>query len=754
MAALISTSIIACLKSFNDFIDEIRHLQDREVRGLDRSAWEDELGRLRMWAANIGAHQTGQSSLDFRLRDASHVREQIIKLLQGLLRRLRDARDVLADGRESDHEDDTEDEDEDEEDQKTEIQELQESLTTNVNCLFQMSILVRKPAQHDLYLGSRCADVAVFERFDCTLVKHKFPKADDALVRRLGSAITRRRKYLKYRERLATESRKGVGNVDPAARDVQEIDVGEITQSITRVVVPDYYVRNLEQRNIVFDDKASDTGIPQTYYMPASLSGRNIALPAPSEDTLDGEPFECPYCFQFVAVSEKRSWNNHVLQDLQPYVCIDSTCTSPGKLYSTKHEWIHHLRVAHPATPTHGGTSKDRNGLIACPLCKEEIESGGYHDDHVACHLLELALLTLPARVKYFESGEFHDADPTSNTEYDHSAASRDGSEPPRGLPAIPATHSAATGTTKSLYAEYSNQEYWIGRDPYEREKAKHSEITERVGLLGPEHRDTLSSMTDLAILFSYRKAYGEASHWERQVMETKKRLLGAEHPETLDSMAYLAQYVQGRKQSIDAEMMSQRALDGYEKTFGPDHRVTLSAVEDLGGLYKEQGNFAKAEVMYERALNGNTISLGSDHTITLFTIHNLGKLYEQQNKLAEAEVRYLQALNGYAKTLGPDHTMTLNMCNDLGRLYEKEINFREAEAMYERALNGYTKSLGSDHKLTLSTIDKLGHLYEQQNKLAQAEAMYERVLDGYRRTLGPDDPTTVAAAKTLRSIY
>jgi hypothetical protein len=34
--------------------------------------WEDELGRLRVWAANIGAHQSGQSSLDYRLRDASH----------------------------------------------------------------------------------------------------------------------------------------------------------------------------------------------------------------------------------------------------------------------------------------------------------------------------------------------------------------------------------------------------------------------------------------------------------------------------------------------------------------------------------------------------------------------------------------------------------------------------------------------------------------------------------------------------------
>lgn len=102
MAASISSSIIACLRSFNEFIEQIKHFQDLNVNGLVAGAWKDELGRLRMWAANIGAHQTGLSSLDFRLRDASHVREQIVNLLRSLLQRLQDARDLLADDRESD----------------------------------------------------------------------------------------------------------------------------------------------------------------------------------------------------------------------------------------------------------------------------------------------------------------------------------------------------------------------------------------------------------------------------------------------------------------------------------------------------------------------------------------------------------------------------------------------------------------------------------------------------------------------------
>ena len=42
--------------------------------------WQDEFGRFKIWAANIGAHQTGHLSLDFRLRDASSVREQVLRV--------------------------------------------------------------------------------------------------------------------------------------------------------------------------------------------------------------------------------------------------------------------------------------------------------------------------------------------------------------------------------------------------------------------------------------------------------------------------------------------------------------------------------------------------------------------------------------------------------------------------------------------------------------------------------------------------
>jgi len=45
---------------------------------------EDELGRFRMWASNIGAIKIGKASLDYRLREAEYLSENVKSLLTDL----------------------------------------------------------------------------------------------------------------------------------------------------------------------------------------------------------------------------------------------------------------------------------------------------------------------------------------------------------------------------------------------------------------------------------------------------------------------------------------------------------------------------------------------------------------------------------------------------------------------------------------------------------------------------------------------
>ena len=62
-----------CSKSDYSFSDQVAP-----------SAVQDEFGRFRVWAGNIGAHRTGRVSLDYRLREASHMYQRVTDLLDEL----------------------------------------------------------------------------------------------------------------------------------------------------------------------------------------------------------------------------------------------------------------------------------------------------------------------------------------------------------------------------------------------------------------------------------------------------------------------------------------------------------------------------------------------------------------------------------------------------------------------------------------------------------------------------------------------
>jgi hypothetical protein len=56
---------------------------------------QDQFSRFKLWVGNLGAHRTGQSSLEYRLRDASHIKSQVQRLLTHLNEALHDAESIL-----------------------------------------------------------------------------------------------------------------------------------------------------------------------------------------------------------------------------------------------------------------------------------------------------------------------------------------------------------------------------------------------------------------------------------------------------------------------------------------------------------------------------------------------------------------------------------------------------------------------------------------------------------------------------------
>jgi hypothetical protein len=83
MAALIADQVNLCLEAFESLITVLSSPAALKRQDVNFN-FVDELDRFKVWAGNIGAHRRGQSSLDYRLRDASHIQQRVLRFLSKL----------------------------------------------------------------------------------------------------------------------------------------------------------------------------------------------------------------------------------------------------------------------------------------------------------------------------------------------------------------------------------------------------------------------------------------------------------------------------------------------------------------------------------------------------------------------------------------------------------------------------------------------------------------------------------------------
>lgn len=85
----------ACLRGFAQVHKSLPAASLSLSGQIQVDAFEDEFGRFRVWAANIGALQKGHSSLDYRLRNAPLIRDNVQRLLKELHECLQESTSVV-----------------------------------------------------------------------------------------------------------------------------------------------------------------------------------------------------------------------------------------------------------------------------------------------------------------------------------------------------------------------------------------------------------------------------------------------------------------------------------------------------------------------------------------------------------------------------------------------------------------------------------------------------------------------------------
>ncbi|KAI1110321.1 hypothetical protein F5Y14DRAFT_455157 [Nemania sp. NC0429] len=181
MANTIASHVTQCLDLFRDE-PSVTGIATGTVDGglLEeklRRQIRDEYTRFKIWCGNVGAHHVGTSSLDYQLRDSSHIHDHIIRLLQDLKSVLEDTVAILS-GKKvpwdqlSSDEDSEDGENEDnsdghenkasgsqKDDADTELGQLTLEVTDVIDCLLRISTTIRNPSRHGRFTGLQATEM-------------------------------------------------------------------------------------------------------------------------------------------------------------------------------------------------------------------------------------------------------------------------------------------------------------------------------------------------------------------------------------------------------------------------------------------------------------------------------------------------------------------------------------------------------------------------------------------------------------------
>jgi non-specific serine/threonine protein kinase/serine/threonine-protein kinase len=271
--------------------------------------------------------------------------------------------------------------------------------------------------------------------------------------------------------------------------------------------------------------------------------------------------------------------------------------------------------------------------------------------------------------------------------------------------------------------------------------------------VLGPEHRDTLSTMNNLANVLSAEGHYPEAEKLLRETLDICRRVLGPEHRQTLQAVYNLANVLERKGQYAEAEKLYRQALDVQRRLLGLENPETLGSMMNLGNILLDQGHYPEAEKLYRETLVLERRVVGPEHPDTLKLMNNLGNVLSAEGRYPEAEKVYRETLDIRRRILGPEHHETLTSMDILAYVLNQEGHRAEAEKLNRQALDSMRRVLGAEHPHTLASMYSLAIILSDEGHYAEAEKLYRQTLDLQRGILGPEHQDTLRTMVNLGNV-
>ncbi|KAJ5414210.1 hypothetical protein N7509_000837 [Penicillium cosmopolitanum] len=454
----------------------------------DPSLMDDQLARFSLWASNMDVYGPPNVSLDYRLRFspiASDIIHQLLDIIYDTLLSLKqiDGRPPQISSRKRQRiavhgnsgvrrrdDDDTSDSESDVDPAEENISKITETIGGTLTRLFRLSNAVRKSAKAnrarkiERYTDDEEANTAIddLRLYTKCYIDFRFPEAPEALRSALveANAMRLRRLYYQRSHRRRIDLSIQIPETTPAV-----VQLPKLTGSIPAVrfapstlpkptrtnemqipapsPAPATNATTARQTAVAAFYAKSTTDVPRAKSV---LVNNNLSFP-PIPSTQ-----QCPYCgviLEFKNTTRSLLWQNHVIGDLEPYICVFSHCLEGGHhghatgplTFETSKAWSSHMQTAHGHTwecrapshkpivfeqqiqyqehsikehgvpEAHAGTLSNAarrpvlDKVLECPFGDDFQPSGKVESSavflsealqlHVAGHMKEIALLTL-----------------------------------------------------------------------------------------------------------------------------------------------------------------------------------------------------------------------------------------------------------------------------------------------------------------------------------------------------------------------
>ncbi|TGO51259.1 hypothetical protein BCON_0165g00090 [Botryotinia convoluta] len=366
-----------------------------------RSELENELGRFKIWAGNLGVFAPGRASVDYRLRDDADVKEILIQMLGRLRQSTKQAMDppviLEEEAEEESGKDDssaTSSEDsmaislDTETDAGYETDDLPSlhsadvvatalnTIKDTITRLYRLSTIIKKPSSANenvkvanfIAKDEVSAELAEFQTSVRWQIEFRLPDASLTLLNRLVEAAVFRRRKLEYRKRHKEKLKQGVERsfasdlvlpLIPKDTVIRQAGAQHRGTPILRqqassargsISTMQYSATEASSVNRLkfasYPKSVAISGITRS----AVARREQLDIPAPPSKS-EGEVKEaiCPYCFRIVDKEEmiQARWKRHVLRDIEPYVCLFDGCNKSTEYFATVEDWVNHMQWQH-----------------------------------------------------------------------------------------------------------------------------------------------------------------------------------------------------------------------------------------------------------------------------------------------------------------------------------------------------------------------------------------------------------------------